>query len=171
MASTKSSSVDEINTVTDADREAFRSMFIMFDSDGNDEVSLEELKSGLSASTGQVISDENAKALISKAGGTGDKLNEEQFVRLMENLKKSSPTLKETNDAFAVFDKNGTKRVRCKDFKKSMMSMGADPMSESEVDKFVSVANPERPDDNSIAYDSFVQMISSQTPDCPWIVR
>lgn len=95
-------------------------------------------------------------------------MNEEQFVSMMTELKKSCPTRRELTDSFAVFDKSGNKNIQCKEFKKAMKEMGAKPMTDSEVEKFIAFANPE--DTSSFTYDTLIEVMASQKPEnIPWM--
>ena len=108
--------------------------------------------------------------MIKKAGGSNGKLDQGQFVSMMTELKKSCPSRRELNDSFAVFDKSGNKNIQCKEFKKAMKEMGAKPMKDSEVDKFIAFANLE--DSSGFAYDSLIEVMASQKSDnIPWMER
>ena len=73
-------------------------------------------------------------------------------------------------DSFAVFDKSGNKNIQCKEFKKAMKEMGAKPMKDSEVDKFIAFANVE--DSSGFAYDSLIEVMASQKSDkIPWMEK
>jgi Ca2+-binding EF-hand superfamily protein len=108
--------------------------------------------------------------MIEDAGGSDNKLNQAQFVSMMVKLKTSTPTRRELTDSFAVFDKSGSKNINCKEFKKAMKEMGATPMKDSEVDKFIAHANPE--DTSGFSYDALIEVMASQKADkIPWMEK
>ena len=185
--------MEEINDVSDSDRKAFNDMFMVFDYNGDGSVEASDVKQvrvvvfrlareqrstlnektnkqAFKAASGRDIPDDEIEELIKKAGGSNGKLDQGQFVSMMTELKKSCPTRRELTDSFAVFDKSGNKNIQCKEFKKAMKEMGAKPMKDSEVDKFIAFANVE--DSSGFAYDSLIEVMASQKSDkIPWMEK
>ena len=132
---TKKSSTSSIS-----DRERYFETFTIFDRDCDGKISKEEMGMAMRA-CGNPISTENLERLNGLVESFHeDGLNFEEFCHYMDSWKEHIKTKEDIMNAFSSFDNNGSGYINKVKFKKWMMTLGKEPMTEIEADRIISLA-------------------------------
>ena len=115
--------------------------FTMFDRDKDGLINYNELGNVLK-SQGFKPSNQELIEMIEDVDENEDgKINFEEFLILMHSRLKKVDIENELNEAFSVYDKNGSGIISSREFKRIMNSLG-DKVSEEEIDEIIQKVDP-----------------------------
>ncbi|ELU05456.1 hypothetical protein CAPTEDRAFT_157499 [Capitella teleta] len=111
--------------LTDEQISAIRDMFLLFDQDGNETITINELGIAMRA-LGQHPTEEELKAIIAEIDADGNGIIEfDEFVDLMSRRPWGLlGSHDELTDAFSIFDHDGSGYINAAEFRHVMTTMG-----------------------------------------------
>ena len=115
--------------------------FDMFDRDKDGLINYNELGNVLKSQGFNPTNQELIEMIGDVDENEDDKINFEEFLILMHSRLKKADIENELNEAFSVFDKNGSGIITVKEFKRIMSSLG-DKICEEEVDEIIQKVDP-----------------------------
>jgi calmodulin len=133
-----------------------RELFNLFDEDGNGVITVNEVIPIM-----DMLGDiPNEDVLFSDydIDGSGF-IDFAEFLMTVSKRIKNLIPIEELNEAFTVFDKNGSGQVNFSELKHVLMNMG-EKLSETEVDEMIREADTDG--DGSISFDEFLAMFNSK---------
>lgn len=133
----------------------FETAFNQFDSDKDGRITIQELGS-MMRSIGQTPTDIELKEMIEEVDQDKDNsIDFNEFVSMMMKSIHDVDSEERTLEAFKVFDRDGSGVIRVSELKSIMMQVGS-PISETEADDLLQLANQE---EGLIDYVEFVKSI------------
>jgi len=115
--------------------------FNMFDRDKDGLINYNELGNVLKSQGFNPTNQELLEMIADVDENEDEKINFEEFLILMHSRLKKADIENELNEAFSVFDKNGSGIISVREFKRIMGSLG-DKISEDEVDEIIQKVDP-----------------------------
>ena len=115
--------------------------FNMFDRDKDGLINYNELGNVLQSQGFNPTNQELLEMIADVDENEDEKINFEEFLILMHSRLKKADIENELNEAFSVFDKNGSGIISVREFKRIMGSLG-DKISEDEVDEIIQKVDP-----------------------------
>ena len=115
--------------------------FNMFDRDKDGLINYNELGNVLKSQGFNPTNQELLDMIADVDENEDEKINFEEFLILMHSRLKKADIENELNEAFSVFDKNGSGIISVREFKRIMGSLG-DKISEDEVDEIIQKVDP-----------------------------
>ena len=136
----------------------FREAFLIFDTDGSNNISTQELGQVLK-SLGQNPTDAELKEMINEVDADGNgTLDFAEFLQLMASKMKQIDTEEELVEAFKVFDRDGDGLIRLAELKHVFGILG-EKLTDKELEEMISLAD--RDGDYSINFPEFCTMMSA----------
>lgn len=137
-------------------REA-KDAFDLFDTTGNGVIEQKELKIALMTLGFANTSKEDIKRLVAEFDTSGGStINFNDFVRVIEALLPTRDTRAELEEAFKLFDVDGTGLITFKNLKDVVTSMG-EQLTEQEIIEII--AEADKNGDQGITLDAFIDLI------------
>ena len=115
--------------------------FTMFDRDKDGLINYNELGNVLKSQGFTPTNQELLEMIADVDENEDDKINFEEFLILMHSRLKKADIENELNEAFSVYDKNGSGNISVREFKKIMGSLG-DKICEEEVNEIIQKVDP-----------------------------
>ncbi|KAL7673742.1 hypothetical protein ACOME3_000026 [Neoechinorhynchus agilis] len=86
------------------------------------------------------------------------KYDQKQFVQLLKELTETRISNDDLKNAFAAFDVGHSGRISLKEFKHALVSLGQEPLSETEINAMLNDIVPDS--DGMIALEDFMRMMT-----------
>ncbi|KAJ1767348.1 hypothetical protein LPJ74_005422 [Coemansia sp. RSA 1843] len=135
----------------------FREAFALFDKDGDNFISAEEL-GYVMRSLGKNPTESELQDMIAEIDkDNNNKIDFVEFVTLMARHEKDDNKEEEIKEAFRVFDIDGNGKIDAEELRRIMTSIG-EKLTQEEVDEMIREADVDG--DNCINYEEFAKMIS-----------
>ena len=115
--------------------------FTMFDRDKDGLINFNELGNVLKSQGFNPTNQELLEMISDVDENEDDKINFEEFLILMHSRLKKADIENELNEAFSVYDKNGSGIISVREFKRIMSSLG-EKICEEEVDEIIQKVDP-----------------------------
>jgi calmodulin len=115
--------------------------FTMFDRDKDGLINYNELGNVLKSQGFNPTNQELLEMIADVDENEDDKINFEEFLILMHSRLKKADIENELNEAFSVYDKNGSGIISVREFKKIMNSLG-EKVCEEEVEEIIQKVDP-----------------------------
>ena len=127
--------------MNDPKTKELKEAFTMFDRDKDGLINYNELGNVLK-SQGFFPTNQELLEMIADVDENGDdKINFEEFLILMHSRLKKADIENELNEAFSVYDKNGSGLISVREFKRIMSALG-DKICEEEIDEIIQKVDP-----------------------------
>lgn len=137
----------------------FKEAFVLFDSDGDGNISSKELGTVM-RSLGQNPTEAEIKDMMAEVDTDGNgTIDFDEFCSMMQKKMHQLESPEEIEAAFKVFDKNGTGIISAAELRHIMTSLG-EKLTDEEADKMIKEADPD--DDGQINYHEFVLAMTSK---------
>ncbi|KAI7774127.1 calmodulin [Diaporthe eres] len=139
--------------------ESFKEAFLVFDKDGNGEITKEELGTimrslGLNPTDGE-LQDMVDEVDVDKNGTIDFK----EFLALMSHKVQDVDPEQELREAFKVFDRDGTGTISKDELRQVMKSIG-ESLTEAEIDEMLHFADSDG--SGTIDFNEFVQIMNQK---------
>ena len=122
--------------IKDPKTKELKEAFTMFDRDKDGQINYNELGNVLKSQGFNPTNQELLEMIADVDENEDDKINFEEFLILMHSRLKKDDIENELNEAFSVYDKNGTGKITVREFKKILNSLG-DKICEEEIDEII----------------------------------
>ncbi|KAK2143764.1 hypothetical protein LSH36_814g00010 [Paralvinella palmiformis] len=149
--------------LSDEKIEELRSIFMLFDQNGDETITIKELGTVMRA-MGQYPTEAELRAIISEIDADGNGIIEfHEFVDLMSRRPWGvQGSADELRSAFSVFDHESTGKLSMAELRRTMNTMG-EPVSDEDLDKMFS--NLVTDGDGNVNYDAFIKtMVEEDAP-------
>ena len=151
--------VKKQSKATTAKLTQFKEAFVLFDSDGDGNISSKELGTVM-RSLGQNPTEAEIKDMMAEVDTDGNgTIDFDEFCSMMQKKMHQLESPEEIEAAFKVFDKNGTGIISAAELRHIMTSLG-EKLTDEEADKMIKEADPD--DDGQINYHEFVLAMTSK---------
>ena len=127
--------------MNDPKTKELKEAFTMFDRDKDGLINYNELGNVLKSQGFTPTNQELLEMIADVDENEDDKINFEEFLILMHSRLKKADIENELNEAFSVYDKNGSGIISIKEFRKIMNSLG-DKICEEEIDEIIQKVDP-----------------------------
>ena len=115
--------------------------FTMFDRDKDGLINYNELGNVLKSQGFTPTNQELLEMIADVDENEDDKINFEEFLILMHSRLKKADIENELNEAFSVYDKNGSGLISVREFKRIMSALG-EKILEEEIDEIIQKVDP-----------------------------
>ena len=122
--------------MNDPKTKELKEAFTMFDRDKDGLINYNELGNVLKSQGFSPTNQELLEMIADVDENEDDKINFEEFLILMHSRLKKADIENELNEAFSVYDKNGSGIISIREFKKIMNSLG-DKICEEEINEII----------------------------------
>lgn len=122
--------------MNDPKTKELKEAFTMFDRDKDGLINYIELGNVLKSQGFAPTNQELLEMIADVDENEDDKINFEEFLILMHSRLKKADIENELNEAFSVYDKNGSGIISIKEFRKIMNSLG-DKICEEEINEII----------------------------------
>ena len=122
--------------MNDPKTKELKEAFTMFDRDKDGLINYNELGNVLKSQGFSPTNQELLEMVADVDENEDDKINFEEFLILMHSRLKKADIENELNEAFSVYDKNGSGIISIREFKKIMNSLG-DKICEEEINEII----------------------------------
>ena len=122
--------------MNDPKTKELKEAFTMFDRDKDGLINYIELGNVLKSQGFAPTNQELLEMIADDDENEDDKINFEEFLILMHSRLKKADIENELNEAFSVYDKNGSGIISIKEFRKIMNSLG-DKICEEEINEII----------------------------------
>ena len=122
--------------MNDPKTKELKEAFTMFDRDKDGLINYIELGNILKSQGFAPTNQELLEMIADVDENEDDKINFEEFLILMHSRLKKADIENELNEAFSVYDKNGSGIISIREFKKIMNSLG-DKICEEEINEII----------------------------------
>ena len=133
--------------------------FTMFDRDKDGLINYNELGNVLKSQGFNPTNQELLEMIEDVDENEDDKINFEEFLILMHSRLKKADIENELNEAFSVYDKNGTGVISVREFKRIMNSLG-EKICQEEIEEIIQKVDPKNR--GSINYKELTKLIVEQ---------
>ncbi|KAI4739537.1 putative calmodulin [Aureobasidium sp. EXF-12298] len=134
-----------------------KEVFNVFDKDGNDNITVDELGEVM-RSLGQEPSQTELEDILNEIDKDGSgSIEFDEFLSMMGRKVQQADSESELRAAFAVFDRDGSGTISAEELRNVMKSIGEN-LSDSEIDEMIKEADANG--DGNIDYDEFVKIMS-----------
>ena len=127
--------------MNDPKTKELKEAFTMFDRDKDGLINYIELGNVLKSQGFAPTNQELLEMIADVDENEDDKINFEEFLILMHSRLKKADIENELNEAFSVYDKNGSGIISVREFKRIMSSLG-EKICEEEVDEIIQKVDP-----------------------------
>ena len=127
--------------MNDPKTKELKEAFTMFDRDKDGLINYNELGNVLKSQGFNPTNQELLEMIADVDENEDDKINFEEFLILMHSRLKKADIENELNEAFSVYDKNGSGIISVREFKKIMNSLG-EKVCEEEVEEIIQKVDP-----------------------------
>ena len=115
--------------------------FNMFDRDKDGLVNYIDLGNVLKSQGFNLTNQELQDMILEVDDNEDNKINFDEFLILMHSRLKKADIENELNEAFSVYDKNGTNLISVREFRKIMSSLG-EKVCQEEIDELIKKVDP-----------------------------
>ena len=115
--------------------------FNMFDRDKDGLVNYIDLGNVLKSQGFNPTNQELQDMILEVDDNEDNKINFDEFLILMHSRLKKADIENELNEAFSVYDKNGTNLISVREFRKIMSSLG-EKVCQEEIDELIKKVDP-----------------------------
>ena len=122
--------------IKDPKTKELKEAFTMFDRDKDGLINYNELGNVLKSQGFNPTNQELLEMIADVDENEDDKINFDEFLILMHSRLKKADIENELNEAFSVYDKNGSGKISVREFKKIMNSLG-DKIMQEEIDEII----------------------------------
>ena len=122
--------------IKDPKTKELKEAFTMFDRDKDGLINYNELGNVLKSQGFNPNNQELLEMIADVDENEDDKINFDEFLILMHSRLKKADIENELNEAFSVYDKNGSGKISVREFKKIMNSLG-DKIMQEEIDEII----------------------------------
>ena len=122
--------------MNDPKTKELKEAFTMFDRDKDGLINYNELGNVLKSQGFSPTNQELLEMIADVDENEDDKINFEEFLILIHSRLKKADIENELNEAFSVYDKNGSGIISIREFKKIMNSLG-DKICEEEINEII----------------------------------
>ena len=122
--------------MNDPKTKELKEAFNIFDRDKDGLINYNELGNVLKSQGFNPTNQELLEMIADVDDNEDDKINFEEFLILMHSRLKKADIENELNEAFSVYDKNGSGIISIREFKKIMNSLG-DKICEEEINEII----------------------------------
>ena len=133
--------------------------FTMFDRDKDGLINFNELGNVLKSQGFNPTNQELLEMIEDVDENEDDKINFEEFLILMHYRLKKADIENELNEAFSVYDKNGSGVISVREFKRIMNSLG-EKICQEEIEEIIQKVDPKNR--GSINYKDLTKLIVEQ---------
>ncbi|KAI9900855.1 hypothetical protein N3K66_005117 [Trichothecium roseum] len=138
----------------------FREAFNVFDSNGNGQITKEDL-GRVMRSLGQKPSDAELQDMLNEVDlDQSGAVDFQEFLQMMSKKGSKTSMEQELQEAFKVFDADGTGTISREELKHVMKSIG-EQLSEEEIDEMLRIADKDG--DGHIDYNEFVAIMVGES--------
>lgn len=134
----------------------FKEAFLLFDKDGDGNISSKELGTVM-RSLGQNPTEAEIRDMIKEVDTDGNgQIEFNEFMKMMQNKMQEVDSDEEIREAFKVFDKNGDGFISAAELRHVMTNLG-EKLTDEEVNEMIKEADLDG--DGQINYEEFVKML------------
>ena len=127
--------------MNDPKTKELKEAFTMFDRDKDGLINYNELGNVLKSQGFTPSNQELLEMIADVDENEDDKINFEEFLLLMYSRLKKADIENELNEAFSVYDKNGSGLISVREFKRIMSALG-EKILEEEIDEIIQKVDP-----------------------------
>ena len=127
--------------MNDPKTKELKEAFTMFDRDKDGLINYNELGNVLKSQGFTSTNQELLEMIADVDENEDDKINFEEFLILMHSRLKKADIENELNEAFSVYDKNGSGLISVREFKRIMSALG-EKIYEEEIDEIIQKVDP-----------------------------
>ena len=127
--------------MNDPKTKELKEAFTMFDRDKDGLINYNELGNVLKSQGFTPTNQELLEMIADVDENEDDKINFEEFLILMHSRLKKADIENELNEAFSVYDKNGSGLISVREFKRIMSALG-EKIYEEEIDEIIQKVDP-----------------------------
>ena len=127
--------------MNDPKTKELKEAFTMFDRDKDGLINYNELGNVLKSQGFTPTNQELLEMIADVDENEDDKINFEEFLILMHSRLKKADIENELNEAFSVYDKNGSGLISVREFKRIMSALG-EKILEEEIDEIIQKVDP-----------------------------
>ena len=127
--------------MNDPKTKELKEAFTMFDRDKDGLINYNELGNVLKSQGFTPSNQELLEMIADVDENEDDKINFEEFLILMHSRLKKADIENELNEAFSVYDKNGSGLISVREFKRIMSALG-EKIYEEEIDEIIQKVDP-----------------------------
>ena len=145
--------------MNDPKTKELKEAFTMFDRDKDGLINYNELGNVLKSQGFTPTNQELLEMIADVDENEDDKINFEEFLILMHSRLKKADIENELNEAFSVYDKNGSGVISVREFKRIMNSLG-EKICQEEIEEIIQKVDPKNR--GSINYKDLTKLIVEQ---------